>query len=422
MGTFKFIHAADLHLDSPLQSLVLRDEAQIERMRRACREAFEKLVDFAIEQQVAFVLLAGDLYDHDAPNMQIAVFLRNQLSRLDKRGIRVVIIKGNHDADNRITSALSLPGNTKILSDKRPETVRYDDLSTRIAIHGQSFRAGPIPENLATAYPSAVAGYLNIGVLHTSLAGSGEHDPYAPCKLEDLTTRGYDYWALGHIHKAATLSRDPWVVYPGNLQGRHAKETGPKGCVLVTVDDDRISAIEAIDLAVVRWQQVEINLDAVANETELINHAHAALSDNCRNTDGRPVAIRIVLVGTSPLYDLIEGKPDRILQTILELAGEVGGEDIWIEKIQNDARPPVTPATASEGGNELLQIIDEIAGDPSRIESLLHKELDPLKTKLPEGLKDLRVMSVLGDRDSLKDTLRRLKPRLATLLSGDRGD
>jgi exonuclease SbcD len=421
MGTLKFIHASDIHLDSPLQSIILRDEAKIERMRRACREAFEKLIDFAIEQQAAFVLLAGDLYDHDTPNMQIAIFLRNQLSRLNKKGIRVVIVKGNHDADNRITSALALPGNTKILNDKKPETVRYDDLSTRIAIHGQSFRAGPIAENLAAAYPPAVAGYLNIGVLHTSLAGSTEHDPYAPCKLEDLTTRGYDYWALGHIHKAATLSRDPWVVYPGNLQGRHAKETGPKGCVLITVDDDRISAVEAIDLAVVRWQQLEINLDTATNEAELISYAHAALSDAYRDADGRPVAIRVVLAGTTPLYDLIEGEPDRILQTILELAGEVGGEDIWIEKIQNETRPTETPATAREGGNELLQIIDEIAGDPSRIEALLRKELDPLKRKLPEGLKDLDVMSLLDDRDALKDAVRRLKPRLATLLSGDGG-
>lgn len=417
MGTLKFIHAADIHLDSPLQSLILRDEAQIKRMRRACRETFEKLIDFAIEQQVAFVLLAGDLYDHDAPNMQIAVFLRNQLSRLDKKGIRVVIAKGNHDADNKITSALALPGNTRILSDKKPETIRYDDLSTRTAIHGQSFRAGPIPENLAAAYPLAVAGHLNIGVLHTSLAGSAEHNPYSPCKLEELTTRGYDYWALGHIHKAATLSSDPWVVYPGNLQGRHAKETGPKGCILVTVDDDRISAVEPIDLAIVRWQQVELNLDAVANEAEFINRAHSALSDVYREVDGRPVAVRIILAGTSPLYDLIEGKRDRTFQTILELAGEVGGEDIWIEKIHNETRPPETPAKASEGGNELLQIIDEFEGDPSRIEALLRKELDALKSKLPEGLKDLHVMSVLGDRDALKDAVRRLKPRLATLLS-----
>src|ERR1019366_2924764 len=145
--------------------------------------------------------------------------------------------------------------------------------------------------------------------------------------------------------------------------------------------DNRISSVEAIDLAVVRWQQVEINLDAVTNETEFINHTHAALSDAYREVDGRPVAIRVVLAGTSPLYDLIEGNPDSTLQTILELAGEVGGEDIWVEKIQNDTRPPVMPATASEGGNELLQIIDEIASDPSRIEALLRKELDPLKSK-----------------------------------------
>src|SRR5712692_2493675 len=133
----KFVHAADIHLDSPLQALALQENTQIDRMRRATRDAFEHLIDLCIEQQVAFLLLAGDLYDRDCPNMQIAVFLRNQLARLDTKGIQVIINKGNHDADNRITSALALPSNTRILSDRKPETIRLDDLPVPVAIHGQ---------------------------------------------------------------------------------------------------------------------------------------------------------------------------------------------------------------------------------------------------------------------------------------------
>ncbi len=238
----KFVHAADIHLDSPLQALALQDAAQIARMRRATRDAFERMIELCIDQQVAFIVLAGDLYDHDCPNMQIAMFLRNQLARLETQGIRVVIKKGNHDADNKITSALALPGNTRILSDRQPETICLDDLPVRVAIHGQSFKPGPVTENLAASYPAPLKGYFNVGVLHTSLAGSADHDIYAPCRLEDLTTRGYGYWALGHIHKHAALARDPWVVYPGNLQGRHAKETGPKGCILVEVEDARVAS------------------------------------------------------------------------------------------------------------------------------------------------------------------------------------
>src|SRR5262249_24451804 len=188
-------------------------------------------------QAVALLVVAGDLYDHDCPNMQIAVFLRSQLRRLEQNGIGVVIIKGNHDAANRITSPLGLPANTRMLGEQRPETITFDELPVRIPVHGQSFRPGPISENLAASYPAPLSGYYNIGLLHTSLGGTADHDPYAPCTLQELTSRGYDYWALGHIHKRAVLSSDPYVIFPGNLQGRHAKENGPKGCFLVEVSD-----------------------------------------------------------------------------------------------------------------------------------------------------------------------------------------
>ena len=421
MGTIKFIHAADIHLDSPLQSLALQDQAQIERMRRACRDSFERLIALAIEQSVAFVVLAGDLYDHDSPNMQIAVFLRTQLARLEKHGIRVVIAKGNHDADNRITSALSLPENTHIFSDRKAETILYDDLPVRVAIHGQSFKSGPVTENLAAAYPAPVNGYFNVGVLHTSLAGNPDHDPYAPCRLEDLITRGYDYWALGHIHKSATLSRDPWVVYPGNLQGRHAKETGPKGCMLVTVDDGRLSAVEPMDLAVVRWHLAEVDLTHKPLETDLVESLRASLTEAGRDADARPTAIRLVLTGASSLFDLIESRPKRLMQTVLEIAAEIAGDDIWIEKIQNDVRAPLAPSRSLPGdaAAELVQIMEEIANDPERIGPLLQKELEPLRAKMPEELKEMDALRILRDPGSIRNVLSRLKPRLAARLAGE---
>src|SRR5215468_6916931 len=176
----KFVHAADLHLDSPLLKLSRQEPRQVERMQRATREAFTRLIDLCIAQEAAFLVIAGDLYDHDCPNMQIAVFLRKELRRLEQKGIRVVIIKGNHDADNRITSALALPANTRILGERKPETIAFDDLAVRVAVHGQSFKPGPIAENLAASYPPALRGYYNIGLLHTSLAGTTDHDAYAP--------------------------------------------------------------------------------------------------------------------------------------------------------------------------------------------------------------------------------------------------
>lgn len=417
----KFVHAADIHLDSPLRNLAQHDGAPIERMRRASREAFESMIDLCIEQQVAFLVLAGDLYDHDCPNMQVAVFLRNQLIRLDKEKIRVVIVKGNHDSDNKITSALNLPPNTTILSDKKVDLVRYDDLSVPVAIHGQSFKPGPVKENLAASYPSALSGYLNIGVLHTSLGGYSEHVTYAPCVLTDLTTRGYAYWALGHIHKGEILARDPcWVVYPGNLQGRHAKETGPKGCVLVETEGDRVVSAETVALDVVRWHRIPIDLQNATHEPELVERIRAELGQAHKNADGRLSAIRLVLSGRTPLHDEIEKRPNRIRQTVLELAGEIAGDDIWIEKVRNETTAPTEPASDStEAVTELIRILRETAGDAARLRPLLEEALGSLRAKLPEELKESSALQIIDDPGLARDALVRLEPQIVARLAGE---
>ncbi len=418
----KFVHAADLHLDSPLLALSRREPRQVERMRRASREAFERMIDLCIEREVALLVLAGDLYDHDRPNMQIAVFLRSQLKRLEQKGIRAVIIKGNHDADNKITSALALPANTRILSEQKPETITFDDQQVRVAVHGQSFRPGPIAENLAASYPAALRGHYNIGVLHTSLARTSDHDVYAPCTLEELTTRGYDYWALGHIHQRAVLSRDPYVIFPGNLQGRHAKESGPKGCFLVEVDDaGRTVSAEFTPLDIVRWHRAEVDLTGRNIEAELVEVIRGALAQAHRDGDGRPGAIRLVLTGRTSLYQHIERRPHRLRQTMLELAAEIAGDDIWIEKIVNSTAPPGERADAvpNDEAHDLIGIMQEIAGNAELIGPLLAKELEPLQSKLPGELKELPSLKLIEAPGLCREALERLRPRLAARLAAE---
>jgi len=418
----KFVHAADLHLDSPLLALSRQDARQVERMRRATSEAFERMVDLCIEQEAALLLIAGDLYDHDCPNMQIAVFLRKELRRLEQKGTSVVIIKGNHDADNKITSALALPANTRVLGERKPETITFDDLPVRIAVHGQSFRGGPVPENLAASYPPTLRGYYNIGLLHTSLAGTADHDAYAPCTLEELTTRGYDYWALGHIHKRAVLSRDPYVIFPGNLQGRHAKESGPKGCFLVEVDDaGRTVSADFIPLDVVRWHRAEVDLRGRNAEAELVEAIRGALMQAHRDGDGRPGAVRVVLTGSTLLYPHIERRPHRLRQTVLELATEIAGDDIWIEKIVNNTSPPAerVDAVSNDETHDLVSIMQEVAVNTELIGPLLAKELGPLRSKLPGELKDLPCLRLMETPGLCKDALDRLQPRLAARLAAE---
>jgi exonuclease SbcD len=418
----KFVHAADLHLDSPLLALSRQEPRQVERMRRATREAFERLIDLCIDQEVALLLLAGDLYDHDCPNMQIAVFLRTQLNRLEQKGIRVVIIKGNHDAGNKITSALALPANTRILGEQKPETITFDDLPVRVAVHGQSFRPGPIAENLAASYPPALRGHYNIGLLHTSLAGATDHEAYAPCTLEELTTREYDYWALGHIHKGAVHCRDPYVIFPGNLQGRHAKESGPKGCFLVEADDaGRTVAAEFIPLDVVRWHRAEVDLKGCNVEAELVEGVRGALAQAYRDGDGRPGAVRVVLTGRTSLYQRIERTPHRLRQTTLELAAELAGDDIWIEKIVNSTTAPGDrlDAMSNDETHDLVGIMQEIAGNTELIGPLLAKELEPLRSKLPGELKEHPSLKLMETPGLCAEALERLRPRFAARLAAE---
>jgi DNA repair protein SbcD/Mre11 len=417
----KFVHAADLHLDSPLLALSQREPRQVERMKRATREAFTRLIDLCIDEDAAFLVIAGDLYDHDCPNMQIAVFLRKELRRLEEKGIRCVVIKGNHDADNKITSALALPANTRVLGDKKPETATFDDLPARVAIHGQSFRPGPVPDNLAASYPPPLRGYCNIGLLHTSLTG-GDHEVYAPCALEDLTSRGYDYWGLGHIHRRAVLSRDPFVVFPGNLQGRHARESGPKGCYVVEVDDaGRAASASFAALDVVRWLRAEVDLKGRSSEADLVEGLRQALQQAGRERDDRTAAVRVELSGRTPLHPLIERRPHRWRQTAMELAEEIAGDDMWIEKIVNRTTAPGdrSDAGASDEAHDLISIMQEIAGNADQIGPLLAKELEPLRTKLPGDMKELDPLKLIETPALCRQMLDRLQPRLAARLAGE---
>jgi DNA repair exonuclease SbcCD nuclease subunit len=418
----KFVHAADLHLDSPLLALSRKEPRQVERMQRAGREAFTGLIDLCIEQEAAFLVIAGDLYDHDCPNMQIAVFLRKELRRLAEKDIRCVVIKGNHDAGNKITSALAPPDNTRVLGDKAPETVTFDDLPVRVAIHGQSFKTGPVPDNLAASYPAPLAGHYNIGLLHTSLAGSSDHDAYAPCTLENLTSRGYDYWALGHIHRRAVLSRDPYVVFPGNLQGRHAREGGPKGCYVVEVDDaGRTVSATFAALDVVRWLRADVDLTGRASESDLVDGLREALQRAKGDAEDRAAAVRIELAGRTALHASIERRPHRLRQTALELADEIAGDGLWIEKIINRTIAPGDTSGAAGAGeaHDLISIMQEIAGNAGQIGPLLAKELEPLRTRLPGDLKELDPLRLIDSPALCRQVLDRLQPRLSARLNGD---
>ena len=253
----KFIHTADIHLDSPLSGLASYADAPAEMLRTATRDAFTNLVNEAIEEGVDFMVIAGDLYDGTWKDYNTGYFFCREMGRLNKADIPVYLLFGNHDAESEMTKKLSLPPNVHTFATREPSTFRIEHL--KVALHGRSFKEAATTENLAVNYPDRVAGWLNIGVLHTALEGNAQHATYAPCSLAELSAKGYGYWALGHVHEYAILQQTPcWVVFPGNLQGRHIRETGPRGAVLVTADETGILSVERLFVDVLRWHQVSV--------------------------------------------------------------------------------------------------------------------------------------------------------------------
>jgi DNA repair protein SbcD/Mre11 len=356
METFRFLHCADLHLDSPLRGLEADPDAPADTIRGATREAFRALVSFAVAEKVDFVVAAGDLYDGDWQDWRTGHFLTGQVNRLEQAGIPFVAIRGNHDAASVITRHLR---HSWLLNEKKPETRRLENLP--VSIHGQSFATAAVTDNLARAYPPPEPGRFNIGLLHSSVGEREGHDTYASCSVDQLHAFGYDYWALGHIHKQEILARDPWVVFPGNTQGRHIKETGPKGAMLVTVTDLRVTDIQPIPFDTVRWARVEITLGREETEDDALTHVRAALAREMEQAGERLLAARVILSGATAAHHALTRDLSATREKIKAEAIAAGGHGaIWIEAVRVETGPPPVAVTDTGAVGRLLRALEEI--------------------------------------------------------------
>lgn len=385
---FKYLHAADMHLDSPLRGLERYEGAPVETIRQASRHAFSQLVRLAIEEQVAFVLIAGDLYDGDWKDYNTGLFLVREMARLQEARIPVHIIAGNHDAANRMTKSLRLPGNVTMLSSQKPESVRVEPYG--VLVHGQGFATAAVTEDLAAGYPAADPSCFNIGLLHTCAEGREGHDRYAPCTLDTLRSKGYQYWALGHIHAREVLHDDPLIVFPGNIQGRHVRETGAKGCTLVTVDGRLVPAIKHVPLDVLRWEICTVDASGAEDGYSVVDRFAAKLAEIVRSCEGRPLAVRVVVRGACPAHAALTGSPLHWTKEIRAKALEEGGGEIWVEKVKLETtaprRPGWKPSTDGPLG-ELLTYLAELQSDEAKLLEV-GGELNDLRRKLPAELRE----------------------------------
>ncbi len=326
---FRFIHTADIHLDSPLKGLEVHEDAPVEEIRGATRRAFDNLIDLAIEEEVDFVLIAGDLYDGDWKDYNTGLFFAGRMGKLADAGIHVFIVSGNHDAASNATGTMPLPKNVTIFSTKKPESKIIAELG--VIIHGQGYGAKAISNNLAAEYPLADPDYFNIGLLHTSLTGREHHANYAPCSLADLQSKGYDYWALGHVHKREIVSEDPMVIFPGNIQGRHIRECGAKGVTLVTVEDGLISSIETRDLDVLRWAVCEVDLSTCTTVEKVHETVRTAFEHERDRVEDKPVVLRLVLTGCCSMHAQLLDRTSQWTDEFRAIAAS--GRNVWLEKV-----------------------------------------------------------------------------------------
>ncbi|MDE0107757.1 MAG: DNA repair exonuclease [Bryobacterales bacterium] len=385
MPAFRFVHAADVHLDSPLKGLAGQDGSAIELIRSATRKAFEALITRTIDERAAFLVIAGDLYDGDWRDYQTGLFFVGQMGRLREAHIPAFVIFGNHDAQSKITRSLTLPDNVHVFPTRAPETRQITELD--VALHGQGYKERDTDENLARSYPPAMPGAFNIGILHTGLAGMEGHAPYAPCTLDELRQKGYDYWALGHIHKPEILSTNPHVVFSGNVQGRHIRETGPRGAMLVAVEDGTVSALEPLHVDVVRWALVEVGVDGSETVSDANDRVRTALEQAVEElADGRLLACRIEVVGRTPAHAALLASHEDLLAEARASAAGLGDEVAWVEKLIINSAPPANtvpdPALAETLGELGL------ARQDAALLRELREQIAPFVGRLPAEARD----------------------------------
>jgi len=372
LKSFRFVHTADIHLDSPLKGLSGHEGRVADRIRTATREAFDNLIGQTIDEEADFIIIAGDLFDGEWRDYHTGLFFASQMGRLAKAGIPAFVLYGNHDAESQITRRLELPDNVHAFSTRKPQTFTVEELP--VVLHGQSFRQRDVTDNLVPAYPEPTARMFNIGVLHTGLGGMGGHANYAPCALDELVNKGYHYWALGHVHQASVLHQRPHVVFPGNLQGRHIRETGPKGAYLVTVEEGEVAELALLHADVVRWAVIPVAVEGCGRMMDVVDVVRDSIEEAVgSNADGRLVACRIQLHGRTAIHEHLIASAEHLLAEARAAALGLGDEVAWVERVVVATEPALDRATLAareDAVGELQRMLIDAKADAEVLEQM----------------------------------------------------
>lgn len=368
---FRFVHAADLHLDTPFSGIGRAAPDVAEALREASLQAFDGLIDHTLRVGASFLLLAGDLYDGPEHGLRAQRRLQAGLERLDAAGIRVFIVHGNHDPLSGWSAIREWPGSVTVFPAGAvgSETVVVEGQPVA-TVHGISFAEPAEPRNLARLFRRSGEG-IQVGIVHSNV-GSEEHAPYAPCSVQDLRDAGMDYWALGHVHRfSMPLEGGPWAVYPGVLQGRHpaASEQGPKGAVLVECDTTQgiVGAPQFFALDRVRFSEASVEAGPEEGILRILDRALADVMQQHAAADGRGIVSRILITGATTAHEELARRAatGELLQ---ELRSQVQGVDpfVWLDEAAVRTAPMIDREVVRSRGDfgaELVSLVDALHSD-----------------------------------------------------------
>lgn len=384
----QFIHAADIHLDSPLLGLGRRDENLAGLVESCTRRAFENMIDHAVASAVDFILIAGDLYDLAPRDFRSILYVHEQVRRAR---CPVLLIHGNHDSIADQNKHLVPPENLVLFPGHTPDSWVPDHLP--VAVHGMSYPDRAVSQDLTALYPDPVPGRFNIGLLHSSVESPGAHATYAPCRVEALVNKGYDYWALGHVHTRADLSPHIPIHFPGNTQGRHVNETGPRGVTHVIVQGGAVASATFHATDVVRWARLHVPLDGADTWSELDARLRTHLVTARAEADGRPLIVRVILEGVTSLHPALLANPDQTEAQVRDSAATIH-HDLSIESVRLRTRAPSTadlaPLEASfRAALQQPDLVRDVLADlePLRLLGAPDRQLD-----LPRTADDLALL------------------------------
>ncbi|MBD2865420.1 metallophosphoesterase family protein [Paenibacillus oceani] len=392
MRSFRFIHAADLHLDSPFKGLSALPSAIRERIRESTFRALRHLVELAVTERADFVLIAGDVYDSADRSLKAQLRFQSAVGLLAERGIPVYVIHGNHDPDDGNGASLRWPDTVRFFSSGEQAdafVVRDRSGADLACVHGWSYPTSAVTDNPLARFGAPKPGLFNIGLLHANVDGDAGHDNYAPCSVKELQRTGFDYWALGHIHTRAVLSENPAIVYPGNIQGRSVRETGPRGCCIVDVSESGSTAISFRPLDAVRWHTAAVSIEGLSTEQELRDRLEEELRLCEERSGGRPAIVRFRLNGRGPLHKTLR-KPGPLLELTEEFrelerrraeSSEPDSPFVWIESVDVATASELDPKEAANRNGfigDMLQLSAGLAGDGDSLRSLIEEALQPL--------------------------------------------